>query len=160
MKEIKYLKGDATLPQASGTRIIAHICNDIGGWGKGFVLAISKRWKEPEEAYRAWYCDATENDFALGEIQLVQVEEDTYVANMIAQRDIKPNPSTGVLPIRYEAIETCLEKLANEAKSLNASIHMPRIGCGLAGGKWDIIEPLIVKTLIANDIDTYVYDFE
>jgi len=52
MKPITYIKGDATNPQAKGTKIIIHICNNLGGWGKGFVLAISKRWKAPEEAYR------------------------------------------------------------------------------------------------------------
>ena len=50
MKEINYIKGDATNPQISGNKIIVHICNDIGGWGKGFVLAISNKWKEPEKS--------------------------------------------------------------------------------------------------------------
>ena len=55
MTSIAYRKGDATAPVASGAKIICHVCNDIGGWGKGFVLAISKRWPEPEAHYRAWY---------------------------------------------------------------------------------------------------------
>lgn len=159
MKEITYLKGDSTSPQASGIKIIAHICNDIGGWGKGFVLAISKRWPEPEKAYREWHRDRAKNDFALGSIQIVQVEPYIYIANMIGQRGTKTGRSTGV-PVRYEAIESCLEKLAEESKSLNASVHMPRIGCGLAGGKWDRVEPLIEKTLLENGIDVYVYDFD
>ena len=83
-KEIIYLKGDATAPSSKGMKIIAHICNDIGGWGKGFVLAISKRWKEPEQKYRQWY-QGKEN-FWLSEVRLVQVEPYIYVANMIAQR--------------------------------------------------------------------------
>jgi len=37
---------------------------------------------------------------------------------------------------------------------------MPRIGCGLAGGDWSRIEPLIAETLCASDIDVTVYDFE
>jgi len=41
--QIQYLKGDATDPKVHGTAIVAHICNDKGGWGKGFVLAVSKR---------------------------------------------------------------------------------------------------------------------
>lgn len=159
MKEITYLKGDSTSPQTSGIKIIAHICNDIGGWGKGFVLAISKRWPEPEKAYREWHRDRAKNDFALGSIQIVQVEPYIYIANMIGQRGTKTGRSTGV-PVRYEAIESCLEKLAEESKLLNASVHMPRIGCGLAGGKWDRIEPLIEKTLLENGIDVYVYDFD
>ncbi|RKW18275.1 MAG: Appr-1-p processing protein, partial [Capnocytophaga sp.] len=47
MTEIKYIKADATFPQSEGNIIIPHICNDIGAWGKGFVLALSKRWKAP-----------------------------------------------------------------------------------------------------------------
>ncbi|WP_306766628.1 hypothetical protein [Tenacibaculum sp. M341] len=65
MKEIKYIKGDATSPQAKGVKIIAHICNDLGGWGKGFVLAVSKRWKEPEISYRKWHRERSKNDFEL-----------------------------------------------------------------------------------------------
>ncbi len=37
---------------------------------------------------------------------------------------------------------------------------MPRIGCGLAGGKWEEIEKIIIRTLIHRQVDVYVYDFE
>jgi len=69
MQEINYIKGDATVPQAKGTKIIAHICNNLGGWGKGFVLAVSKRWPEPEQEYRKWHRNRANNDFELGNIQ-------------------------------------------------------------------------------------------
>lgn len=158
MKTIQYLKGDATVPQAKGTKIIAHICNDIGGWGKGFVLAVSKRWEEPEKEYRNWHRFRSKNNFALGEIQLVQVEKYIFVANIIGQKGIKTG-NNGV-PVRYDAIEKALEKLSNEALQLNASIHMPRIGCGLAGGKWEEIEPIIERALLTKNVEVYVYDFE
>ncbi|MDH5034681.1 MULTISPECIES: macro domain-containing protein [Chryseobacterium] len=157
MKTIQYLKGDATVPQAKGIKIIAHICNDIGGWGKGFVLAVSKRWEEPEKEYRNWHRFRSKNNFALGEIQLVQVEKYIFVANIIGQKGIKTG-SNGV-PVRYDAIEKALEKLSNEALLLNASVHMPRIGCGLAGGKWEEIEPIIERTLLVRNVEVYVYDF-
>ena len=158
MKTIQYVKGDATSPQAKGIKIIAHICNDIGGWGKGFVLAVSKRWETPEKEYRNWHRFRSENNFGLGEIQVVQVEKYIYVANMIGQKGIKTG-SNGV-PVRYEAIEKCLETLAEEASDLNASVHMPRIGCGLAGGKWTEVEPIIERTLLRNNVEVYIYDFE
>ncbi len=158
MNQIKYIKGDATVPQAKGVKIIAHICNDIGGWGKGFVLAISKRWSAPEAAYRKWHRERAKNNFALGEIQIIQAEQYIHIANMVGQRGIKTG-SKGV-PIRYEAVESCLEKLAEQAEALEASVHMPRIGCGLAGGKWSKIEPIIENTLLRQNIITYVYDFE
>lgn len=61
------------------SKVITHICNDIGGWGKGFVLALSKKWKMPEEAYRQWY--KSQEEFTLGAVQFVNVENELYVAN-------------------------------------------------------------------------------
>ena len=37
-------------------------------------------------------------------------------------------------------------------------IHMPRIGCGLAGGNWDQIEPLLEEHLAMAGFDVRVYD--
>lgn len=36
---------------------------------------------------------------------------------------------------------------------------MPRIGCGLAGGRWEEIEPILHDTLVAAEVATTVYDF-
>lgn len=109
-KKILYIKGDATSPLSKGNKIIAHICNDIGGWGKGFVLAISKKWKEPEINYRKWY-NSKEN-FELGEVQFIQVEQYIYISNMIGQKGIKTGSKEP--PIRYEAVEKCLDKLSKK----------------------------------------------
>ncbi|WP_406443523.1 macro domain-containing protein [Streptomyces sp. NBC_00631] len=157
MSEITYILGDATAPSAKGVKVIAHVCNDLGGWGKGFVLALSRRWPEPEKAYRAWHRDRANNDFALGAVQLVRVERYIWVANMIGQRGTRTG-SKGV-PVRYEAIDTALAKLADEATELGASVHMPRIGCGLAGGKWSRVEPLIKERLVTRQIPVTVYDY-
>ncbi|MET7296989.1 macro domain-containing protein [Streptomyces griseoloalbus] len=156
MSGITYVRGDATVPSVKGVKIIAHVCNDLGGWGKGFVLALSRRWPEPEAAYRAWHRDRASNDFALGAVQLVQVERYVHVANMIGQRGTRTG-SKGV-PVRYEAIDKALARLADHAADLDASVHMPRIGCGLAGGKWSRIEPLITERLVERGIPVTVYD--
>jgi O-acetyl-ADP-ribose deacetylase (regulator of RNase III) len=156
--EIIYLEGDATYPQADGNKIICHICNDIGAWGAGFVLAISKRWHEPENYYKRWYALKEKFSFELGKIQFVKVEDDICVVNMIAQYGIgygRTNP-----PIRYKAVDECLQKLSKRALDFNASVHMPRIGCGLAGGKWENIEALIIKNLCSKGIQVFVYDFK
>ncbi|MDA0657957.1 MAG: macro domain-containing protein [Planctomycetota bacterium] len=158
MTPITYLTGDATNPTTSGPRIIGHICNDIGGWGKGFVLAISNRWSEPESKYREWYAERESNDFALGSVQFVSVAANLWVANMIAQHKIQRG-NDGTPPIRYDAVGSCLAQLALFAAEHHASVHMPRIGCGLAGGKWDEIEPLIDRTCSDANVPVFVYDF-
>jgi O-acetyl-ADP-ribose deacetylase (regulator of RNase III) len=156
MSAITYVRGDATAPQGKGVKLIVHVCNDLGGWGKGFVLALSRRWPEPEAAYRRWHRERAGNDFGLGAVQFVQVGPYTWVANMVGQRGMRTG-SKGV-PVRYEAIDTALGKVAERAAGLEASVHMPRIGCGLAGGKWSRIEPLIAERLVSRGIPVTVYD--
>jgi O-acetyl-ADP-ribose deacetylase (regulator of RNase III) len=154
--EIKYQTGDATDPTGKGNKIIVHICNDIGAWGKGFVMALSRKWSEPETAFRKWYKDG--KGFELGAVQFVQVENDLFIANIIGQRGIISIDSRP--PIRYEAVEKGLIKVAVKAADLGASIHMPRIGSGLAGGKWEEIEKIINKTLVNRGLSVTVYDLE
>jgi O-acetyl-ADP-ribose deacetylase (regulator of RNase III) len=158
MSGIIYIKGDATCPQAKGVKIICHVCNDIGGWGKGFVLAISRRWEQPEAEYRAWHAAGKHGGFSLGAVQFVQVEPYIWVANMVGQRGMKRGSSGP--PIRYEAVATCLQQVAVKAQELEASVHMPRIGCGLAGGEWSKVEPLIEEHLCGAGLAVTVYDFE
>lgn len=154
---IRYVVGDATAPDGEGNKIIVHVCNDIGGWGRGFVLALSARWDAPERAYGRWFEGREGNDFALGAVQLVPVETDLWVANLIGQRDIYPT-ADGTPPVRYDAIEQGLVGVAGEAVARRASVHMPRIGSGLAGGRWDEIEPLIERALSTAGVAVTVYD--
>lgn len=155
MKNITYKKGDATNPFGDENKIIIHVCNDIGGWGRGFVLALSKKWEAPEMEYKKWF--RSKENFQLGEVQFVQVEDNLWVANMIGQRDVFP--INGVPPIRYEAVQKCLEKVAIKSKEINASIQAPRFGAGLAGGDWNKIEELIKLELVEKDISVTIYDF-
>lgn len=154
--EIQYLTGDATEAAGEGPQIIVHVCNDVGGWGRGFVLAISKRWPEPEQCYRSWHRGETNQPYTLGEAQFVQVTENVWVANLIGQRDVRPQ--NGVPPIRYDALRIGLRKVADEAHTLGASVHMPRIGCGLAGGTWDEVGKIVQAELADKDIAVFVYD--
>lgn len=163
---INYLEGDATQPVGEGHKFILHVCNNAGGWGAGFVLALSKRWPEPERDYRSWHAGKLHLPFELGKIQIVTVESDgkpqgnsIRVINMVAQEGYtKP----GEPAIRYHALGECLEsvnRLCMSGLFPNASLHMPRIGCGLAGGKWDEIEGIILST-IDSSVPINVYDFK
>jgi len=93
----------------------------------------------------------------LGWIQPVMVEPDLWVVNMIAQAGIGRQ---GGPPIRYESLRTCLGKTARIALTRGASVHMPRIGSGLAGGNWDVIEEIIQEELVDKGLDVTVYEFD
>ena len=90
-------------------------------------------------------------------MKLVRVENRVWVANMIAQHGVL-HKDDGTPPIRYGSLEDCLAELHLHARELEATIHMPRIGCGLAGGKWSEIEQIIERQLTHDDV--YVYDFD
>jgi O-acetyl-ADP-ribose deacetylase (regulator of RNase III) len=163
MIDIKYVKGDATAPIGGGQKVICHLCNDKNAWGCGFVLALSKKWQLPELNYREWFWQGTKTGKKpeLGQVQFVDVEKDIIVANMIAQEGIRWVGKTP--PIRYEALDECLETVEERCrfswtKESPVSVHMPRIGCGLAGGKWEEVEKIIIKQLSSHDVPVYVYD--
>ncbi len=161
---LNYRIGDATQPYGVGNKVLVHVCNDVGAWGKGFVLAISKRWKEPEKQYRQWSKGDIDMPFQLGNVGYVQVEDDLWVANLIGQHG-RSLPSSeakgrvaGIPPVRYGAIRDGLENVAVFAREKKASVHMPRIGAGLAGGNWETIEEIIKETVVAQGLEVTVYD--
>jgi O-acetyl-ADP-ribose deacetylase (regulator of RNase III) len=161
MKMIQYVIGDATDPRGEGTKIIAHICNDVGAWGKGFVLALSRKWPKAERAYRNWASPTitlSGAEFKLGSTDIVRVMPDIYVANMIAQRGIRKKYA-GQCLVDYQALESCLHVVARFIQNSvpeGASIHMPRIGVGLGGGTWSEVVKCIEATL--QDFQVFVYD--
>lgn len=160
---IIYTTGDATDPQGEGQKIIAHICNDEGKWGSGFVTALSRRNRIAEDAYRLWHRSNIAGlggvPFALGEMQMVKFADGVWVANMIAQRGVR-HSSSAPRAVDYDALRSALTKVADyAARGLGTpSVHMPRIGCGLGGGTWDEVEPIIERALTARGVPVTVYD--
>jgi O-acetyl-ADP-ribose deacetylase (regulator of RNase III) len=153
---IRYHVGDATNPLGAGPRVIAHLCNDAGKWGSGFVLAVSRRWPHVRAAYLAWSrAREPETPFALGEVQVVLAETGIWVANIIGQHGLigPTNPS----PIDYDAVERGLCTVGAFAREQGAILHMPRIGTRRAGGSWKRILPLIVAA--TDGIEVNVYDW-
>ena len=153
---LTFQDGDATRPPGDDPKIIVHVCNDAGGWGKGFVVAVSRRWRDPEKRYRAWHRGEEAQPFALGQVQFVRVEDALWVANLIGQH--RMGFQHGIPPIRYEAVRDGLRIVAVKAKELGASVHMPRIGSGLAGGKWEDIERIVREELTEAGVAVTVYD--
>jgi O-acetyl-ADP-ribose deacetylase (regulator of RNase III) len=168
MSKITYINGDATQPCGTGKKFIVHCCNDVGGWGQGFVLAISKRWNKPESDYRSWARELSDypaemNTFKLGNYRIIPVTSEISVVNMIGQRGFRT--VEGVPPVRYDAIENALTRLSSELLQLKlkgeeVSVHAPKFGSDLAGGDWKVIEKIIEDTICSRDIEVVIYNFK
>jgi hypothetical protein len=76
------------------------------------------------------------------------------VASMVAQRGFGPGAA---VRLRYDALSECLDTLAEQASQRAAAVHIPRIGSGQAGGRWDVIAGLINTHLIARGIQVTVH---
>jgi O-acetyl-ADP-ribose deacetylase (regulator of RNase III) len=158
-----YVKGDATEPQGNGPKIIAHCCNDLGRWGAGFVVMLGSRWPVAKEAYISWYKDTPNvpgevtGRIALGESQLIKVEENLWVANIVGQHGIGVGGG-GKPPIRYNALRKGFAHVYRWATIYKASVHAPRLGSGLAGGHWGNIEALLKTEIADKGVEVFIYD--
>ncbi len=163
---LETIKGDATLPKfttadtLNETRIIIHICNDINRWGKGFVLPLGDRYPSAKTAYHNYASQAGYQE--LGSISYSTINPSLTVINMVAQRGISKDRTTGEPPIRYDALRQCLQKIrelvASGFPTRTVSFHMPRIGCGLAGGDWNTVSKIITEELVAYGFQCVVYN--
>lgn len=145
---IQYVTGDVTTPIGRGKKIIAHVTNNQGGWGRGLVLQISRKWSEPERRYRT-----NPIERRLGVNQYIQVEDDVWVANMCAQHGYTSRDRPA---LDYEALDMCLSGLAAYSRIHKLSVHCPHIGCGLGGGDWPTVENLIKTNL--DGLSVMIYD--
>ena len=164
MANLQYLIGDALDCPKSDPVYLVHCVNDIGGWGSGFVVALTRRWPNAEKAYRRWHAKELMDgtcQFELGNIQVVKVDPklpNFRIVNLIGQhRTINHGEA---VPVRYEAIRKGLTTLAQVCLKQNprGRVCMPRMGAGLARGDWSVIEKIIQETLVDRGIEVSVYD--
>ena len=153
LNEIYMINGDATEPRGSGNKIIAQVVNTSAGAGFGFGRAMATKYPVSKKALSDW--KEKKSTFKLGKSQLIQLNNDLWVFQMIAQEGIFPK--YGQIPLKYDSLRKGLEDLSLEAQSLNASVHMPMIGAGQAKGDWEIIQGIIHQELIRKGIAVTVY---
>ena len=143
MKSIQFVRGnllDAPYP-------IIHGCNARGAFGRGVAGAIRKRWPPTHEAYT--YA-IREMGVGLGNVVWCQVymgnkRADVLVGHCITQASYGAKG----MHVDYEALETCLKAVDGHDHPFLEStmcIAMPKIGAGLGGGDWKLIEAIIERS--------------
>jgi len=154
--QIVYLRGDALEPRGSEPAIVAHVANDkTATWhASGFAHALRRKWPAAQRDFQDWV-SANRQNLALGSTRVFDLSARIAIATMVAQKGYGQSPNPRV---RYGALEKCLSTLVSEAKTREASVHMPRIASGQAGGSWPIIEELISATLSRAGVRAFVYD--
>lgn len=153
---LKYIQGDASLPETKNDirkrHYIAHVCNNIGGWGSGFVLSLNKHSQLPKQKFLEFSKQYTQQQL-LGCVCFADYINKIQIINMIAQNGVRnyDNPT----PIKYDALEKCMKYVA-ETINPQSIIHGPKFGSGLAGGDWNVIESMIND--VWKDFDVRIYE--
>lgn len=141
----------------SDCQIICHQVNCLGYMGAGIAKTIRIKYPNAYKVYREHYSKCN----ILGKVaiasntdkQFPNVNNPRFIANMFAQKDIYPR---GIQHTDYDAFRACLQYLKDELYLFDEvygkmKIGFPdHIGCGLAGGNWDIIRSMI-EEVFAND---------
>jgi len=152
----KIVRGDALVPHGDGPHLIVHVVNNKAQtWGgRGFAQALRNKLPKVHDEFRDLAADRA--NLALGKVHLHKVTDELWVADMVAQAGY--GPIVRGPRVKYGVLRSCLADVAKKANELGASIHMPRIGAGNAGGSWPVIEELIKTTLCERGLSVTVYD--
>ena len=126
--------------------LILHGCNCHHTMGAGIAKYL--RIKFPQ-IYIADIQQTVKGDVTkLGTYSTAIISPTLHILNCYSQFNW-----SGRTPVDYAAIESCFKLIAQEYKGW--SIRMPKIGCGLAGGDWDIVEQLVAYYFIDFDVTVY-----
>ena len=135
-------------------KIICHQTNCLGIMGAGLALQIARKYPEVDRKYRDFCIDYGEWNF-LGQTQLVNTHDDKIIANCFGQK----RPGFGK-QTDYKALRTCLKAVEEFANQNKFSVAIPyKIGCGLAGGDWNIVEKIIKDIFEMSPIQATIYKF-
>lgn len=155
---IEYIKGDLFTTDVVH---IAHGCNCQGVMGAGVAKIVKDRFPNAFKVYHnrviletnqnlASGCDPTRS--LLGKVIQAPMENDKIIIHCLTQ-DYYGNNWRHV---NYDAVATAFEKIALSYPP--KTLAMPKIGTGLGGGDWNIIEAIIESTLCKVGMSVKVYE--
>jgi O-acetyl-ADP-ribose deacetylase (regulator of RNase III) len=148
---IKYEVGNITDVKQG---YIVHGVNCQRAMNSGVAKAIRDTYPKVYDDYMEYLKEYGDYD-PLGTVNFVEVSQLLVVANAFTQNFYGKD---GKRYVSYDAVEKCFSKINREIMSdpmqlyedagiFYHHIHIPKIGAGLGGGNWKIIESIINETM-------------
>ena len=155
--------------------VIVHSVNCIGGVG-GLAGAIARKWPKNAEEYRAHVKRQKLPIMLLGTVFDVNVAHNVIVANLFGQNKVGTNQRQ----TEYSALIAGFKRIANtffqgndvetvhfsgigleDMQIVLSDIYIPyKIGCGLGGADWSIVQEIINKTFEKSENNVYICKHE
>ena len=128
--------------------VIIHGCNCFCNFGAGIAKQIKREFPE---AYAA-DCETMKGDASkIGSITYAQIPAETdhgylYVVNAYTQ-----NTYGRGMQVDYDGLTDCFVEIARVFGNKGYEFGYPLIGCGLAGGDWNVVKEIIDEELAEED---------
>lgn len=152
---IIYKKGNLFTTDAD---IIIHGCNCQGVMGSGVAKQIKEKYPE---AYAEYKRQEKRCGLKVGDIsKFVNSTDGKIIINAMTQYNYGRDNQ---IYADYNGIRSCLRKISNEInfrKTIfnileNPTLAMPKIGCGLGGGDWNIVSKIIEEELVDFEVEIW-----
>jgi O-acetyl-ADP-ribose deacetylase (regulator of RNase III) len=140
--------------------VIAHGCNCFSTMGAGIAPQMAKAFGADKFEMELYGKDINKlgnidyqtivlgenTTWSLSDYKNNRDEPELIVVNAYTQYSYGKNHIDGTnKPLDYEAFTLCMRKMNLVFKG--KKIGLPQIGCGLAGGDWEIVKSIIQKEL-------------
>lgn len=137
---VKYVVGDiVALAETGKYDAVIHGCNCFNTMGSGVAKALRDKWPQ---VY------AVDNETTKGDIRklggfTVASAGCTLVVNAYTQYSYNPR----VHPFEYSALSAFFTNFTKYYDdTAQGKLLMPKIGAGLGGGDWNVIEQILINT--------------
>ncbi len=143
----------------SSCNLICHQVNCQGVMGSGIAKQIREKFPC---VYNIYMYKHKHEGSHLGDISCAN-DGDLHIVNMYSQDNYLPR---GICHTDYNAFRTCLQKIKQvityDGEHPNATkewkIGFPdHIGCGLAGGNWEIVRKIIEEEFAGGEWDVEIW---
>ncbi|ADL35964.1 Appr-1-p processing domain-containing protein (plasmid) [Butyrivibrio proteoclasticus B316] len=121
--------------------ILVHQTNCVGAMGAGIARQIRTQLLTPAEYSKyVQACKTKGFKELLGQTQLLKTVDGRLVANCFGETV----PTHDKNDTDYDALMHCINRVKNYAVKNKMSVAIPGLlGCGLAGGDWNIVRKMI-----------------
>lgn len=139
--------------------VLCHQVNCMGVMGGGIALSIKLLYPHVYNCYNSYCIQNKYSEYLLRQTQIIPIDIDKhiYIANLFSQyRYGRDKCHTD-----YSALETCLSNVRHYCYENNLQMAVPnKIGCGLAGGDWNIVKQLLIDMFETAPVDLFVCELK
>ena len=140
--------------------IICQQVNCQNVMGAGLAKAIYEQFPIVKQDYHKAFKFFSKNEI-FGKYHLVKISSGLYVANIYTQFKYGNSNKTGIVYTDDKKLIRAIKNISEKYAQYN--IYIPeKIGCGLAGGNWELIKNQIKGLKAANILflNTFTLDIE